>query len=130
MFHKINKQLLITTTYLLRDGLKLMILALILILIAEAVLPGIITDRINITYIFILTILLYFFQEKLTDKFDTEVADRVKKRSWIAPVAISVYALLIVRSLIKFEIWQIALIALGTTAVSFLIYKEIFNHKK
>ena len=131
MFSKINKQILFITAYLLRDGLKLMILVLILILIAEAVLPGIITDRINITYIFILTVFLYFFQEKLSSQFEsnTEKDEKTKKRNWLVPIVILVSILLIIRSLIKFDIWQIALITLGIAIVSYLIYKEIFNRR-
>jgi hypothetical protein len=132
MLPKINKQFVLMAAKLLGDALKLMLFSLILILIAEAVLPGIITARINITYVLILTMLFYFFQEKLTGQFglSTELNKKAKKKNWVVPVAVLFFVLLIIRSLIKFNVWQIILITLGIAAVSFLIYKEAFSRQE
>jgi hypothetical protein len=129
MFHKINKQSLIATTYLLRDALKLILLALMLILMAEAVLPGIVTNRINVTYIIILAILFFFLEEKLSSHLEINTVSKAKKRGWITPTVLSISLLLLIRSLIKFQIWQIVLITAGVIAIFFLIYKEVIHQE-
>jgi hypothetical protein len=112
---------------LFAEALKLLIFSLILILIAEAVLPGIVTNRINITYLFIAVILLLISAKKLAEVTSLETAEKKKNGKIMMPISVFLSLLLLIRSLIKFPLWEIIIIAISTALISYLVVKDLYG---
>jgi hypothetical protein len=124
---KISRPARIFCHHLLRDTLGLLTFSLFAIFIAEAALPGIISARINITYVILATVLIFFLVESISVSLDLE--NKPQKNRWVIPTLAVIFILLTIQALYRLTIFEIAITAIGIYAIFFLLYKEFFAKK-
>lgn len=129
MFRKVNfeKNKILLVYKLLADALFLLLVFFVLSLIAEGVLPGIVSDHIGlykIAFLIIVTSLALTYLGKITE---IKLREQPDKKTAFALLFIA--ALLIFNSLIKINILLNLVILAAVGACGYLIYKIIFEEK-
>ncbi|EKE20085.1 MAG: hypothetical protein ACD_8C00056G0010 [uncultured bacterium] len=115
---------------LLHDGLFLILLTFAGLLFSDALLPGLVTNKISFTKITLFLVavmtLIGFLGKKLSISYPQKKANKNR----LLPVIVLFSFLLIGNSLLKFTLWQNIIITLTTLFIFFLFYELIFHHEK
>lgn len=125
----ISKNELLLAYKLLHDLLSLLLLTFAGILIAEGLLPGLISSKIGIGKLMIFIIIVLATIAWLGKNLDLTYAKIKINKNKILPPVILLSFLLIGNSLLKFTLWENLIITLATLFIFFLIY-EIICHKE
>lgn len=127
---KINKNILLLTYKLLHDALLLVLLSFAGILIADALLAGLITSKISFSKITIILVLIVGLIVYLGDKLQINYSSKKTNKGKLLPALILFSFLLIGNSLLKFTFWENIIITLVTLFIFFLFYELIFPPEK
>ena len=111
---------------LLVDVVYLCLLSFVFLIVADSILPGFVSSRINFTGFVILILTLISFIYYIGKKYNFEFTPENNKKNWIIPVLVIISPLIIL-SLIKFAIWQILVLFAISSAVFIPLYKNIFS---
>jgi hypothetical protein len=122
-----SKDFLLVTYKLLHDALFLVLATFALTLIAEGLLPGIISSHISMARIAILIFVLLgaivWIGNKLEIVYD---APKIKSSKFLPPLILFSF-LLIGNSMLKFALWENIIITLTTLFIFFLFYNLFFS---
>ncbi len=128
-FH-ITKNSLLITYKLSYDLLLLLLLTFAVTLIAESLLPGLISSKISLTKlsfaIFLILSLIIYLGKNFGISYEISKINKNK----ILPPLILFSFLLIGSSLLKFTLWENIIITITTLFVFFLFYELIFIDKE
>lgn len=122
-----NKNLIIVLSKLSRDFLILFMFAYGMILLAEAILPGIVSSHISmtiLTWILITSIILSAFLSKKSEQTNTSTT--LQKNSLISWLLFVLFLIIILLSLFGFSLWEIIIITILTLTITSYAKKEIF----
>jgi hypothetical protein len=126
----INKNYLLITYKILHDILLLILIAFAGILVADALLPGIISSKISFSKMTIALILTSSLIAYLGNHLQISYAEEKINKSKILPILILFSFLLIGNSLLKFTLWQNIMITIISLILFFLFYEILFASKK
>jgi len=122
----INKNKLLIAYKLLNDVLFLLLIFFTASLIADGLIPGIISNHVSFTRIIFLVVFnlaaIYFLGNLLSVNSTEEKTD---KKTFVFLSAIA--ALLIFNSLLKLNLFLSIFISIAALAVGYFIYKNIFE---
>ena len=124
-----NKNMFLITYKLLHDALLILLLTLATSLIAEGLLPGIISGHISLARIVLVILFILGFIVFIGQRFDLTYIAPAAKKNRLLPILILFVFLLIGNSLLNFAFWQNMLITLTTIIIFYLFYKIIFASK-
>jgi hypothetical protein len=123
----ISKDVILIAYKLLYDLLLLLLLTFTAVLIAEGMLPGLISSKISFTKItiaLILTIIsIIYLGKNLNITYKQVRINKIKA----LPAFILLSFLLIGNSLLKFTLWENIIITLTTLLIFFLLYEIIYS---
>lgn len=126
----IDKDVLLIAYKLLHDALLLVLLAFLATLVADALLPGLITSKVSfskITLILVITVSLIIYLGKTLSISYSQI--KINKNK-ILPALILFSFLLIGNSMLKFPFWENIIITLVTLLIFFLLYELIFSSEE
>lgn len=126
----IDKDVLLIAYKLLHDALLLVLLAFLATLVADALLPGLITSKVSfskITLILVITVSLIIYLGKTLSISYPQI--KINKNK-ILPALILFSFLLIGNSMLKFPFWENIIITLVTLLIFFLLYELIFSSEE
>ncbi|EKD46952.1 MAG: hypothetical protein ACD_67C00003G0004 [uncultured bacterium] len=126
----IDKNILLVTYKLLHDALFLILLAFAGTLVADALLPGLITSKISFSKITLLLVLTVGAIVYLGKKLQITYPEKKLNKSKILPALILFSFLLIGNSLLKFTFWENIVITLVTLFIFFLFFELIFSSEE
>lgn len=125
-----NKNILLIAYKLLHDALLLVLLAFSATLVADALLPGLITSKVSfgkITLILVATVgSIIYLGKVLSISYPQKKINKNK----ILPALILFSFLLIGNSMLKFTFWENIIITLATLFIFFLFYELIFSSEE
>ncbi|HBO16518.1 MAG: hypothetical protein UR69_C0003G0131 [Candidatus Moranbacteria bacterium GW2011_GWE2_35_2-] len=122
-----NKNLIIILSKLSRDFLILFMFSYGMILLAEAILPGIISSHISmtiLTWILIATIIISAFLSKKSGQEDISTTPQ-EENSLTFWLLFVLFLIIIFLSLFGFSLWEIIITTILTIAITFYAKKEI-----
>jgi hypothetical protein len=122
-----NRQLQLLAYKILYDLIFLAIVTAFVSLIAEAVIPGLLSSHLSPLRIFVLLFFLLFITSLLGKKLGISYLAKTSKKSPWAALAVIFLFLLIGNSMLKFALWQNLVITLATIAIAFLLYKTLIS---
>lgn len=126
LFNKVDKNRLTIIYKLLYDALFISLLFFFLALIAEGVLPGIVTAHIGFTKMIFTIFVIIFGIYILGDHLKISPASsNLNKKT--AAILLLIFVLLIFNSLIKLNIFLNIFILLVVAAIGYFIYKNILE---
>ncbi|NTW45751.1 MAG: hypothetical protein HGB18_01695 [Candidatus Moranbacteria bacterium] len=114
---------------ILAEACELGLLAFAAMLTVEAVLPGMITLRINLAPVFLVLLLLILATAALGKSLGISFPFAPDKRSPLTWIGISWLAFLLTLSSIRFPFWSVPLIVGGTFVVAHLFWKILFRNE-
>ena len=127
---QLNKNFYLITYKLLHDSLFLILISFAGVLIADALLPGLISSKISFTKITLALILTAAITTYLGKKLGISYIEKKINKSKILPILTLFSFLLISNSLLKFSLWQNITITLVTLFIFFLFYEILFSSEK
>lgn len=114
---------------LLLEAIELSLFAFAIILTAEAILPGIISFRINLAQPLIVIILMIAVAAIIGKSLSASFPFSPNKKSPLTWIGISWFAFLITLASIGFPSWAVPLIISGTFGIAYLFWKIFFRRK-
>ena len=123
----INKSLLLLAYKLLYDMLLLGLITLTGVLLADGLLPGLLTSKISFSKIIIAIIAILASIAYLGKKLDLVYSQVKTNHGKTLPALVLFSFLLVGNSLLKFTLWENIMITLTTLFVFFLFYELIFH---
>ena len=127
---QIEKSVLIIGYKLLHDALFLLLVSFVAMLIAEGVLPGIVSSHISLLKIALAIFLVMGFLIFVGKNLGIAYSQQAVKKNRLLPVLILLAFLLIGNSLLKFAFWENIIITLVILFLFFLFYQAIFENEK
>ena len=125
----ISKNTFILMYKLFYDALSLALLSFAGVLVAEGLLPGLITSKISISKILIAIILILSVIIYLGKNLDiTYDQPKINKNKILSSLVLFSF-LLIGNSMLKFSLWENIIITLSTLLFFFLFYELLFTGK-
>jgi hypothetical protein len=126
-----NRNFQILVYKLLHDVLYVLLFSFTIILIAEGLLPGIITSHIGLLKLVVLLIVTFASILALGKKLGFTYQKTVSfKKSKVLPIAIIFLFLLIGNSLLRFALWENIFITISTLFVFIFFYQLISLEEK
>lgn len=125
-----SKDIHMATYKLLNDLLLLLLVAFIGTMLAEGILPGIITSQIGFTGIASAVLLVMIAIIWIGSKYQIRYERPSLRGAGLVPVLALVSFLLLGNSMLKFELWENMIITASTLLFMFLLYQQIFGTKK
>lgn len=126
----IDKNMLLLAYKLAYDSLLLLLFTFATILIAEGMLPGLVSSKIGFSKLTIALVLILAIIAYLGKKLNIDYDQTRINKSKILPALILFSFLLIGNSLLKFTFWENIVITLATLLVFFLLYEIIYTSEK
>lgn len=126
----INKNTFTIAYKLLHDALFLLLISFVAILIAEGLLPGIISSHISLLKIALAIFLALGFLIFVGKNLNIAYNQQTVKKNRLLPALIFLAFLLIGNSLLKFAFWENIIITLVILFLFFLFYQAIFENEK
>lgn len=126
----INKDTFTIAYKLLHDALFLLLISFVAILIAEGLLPGIISSHISLLKIALAIFLALGFLIFVGKNLNIAYNQQTVKKNRLLPALIFLAFLLIGNSLLKFAFWENIIITLVILFLFFLFYQAIFENEK
>ena len=126
----INKDVFIVAYKLLHDALFLLLISFVAMLIAEGVLPGIISSHISLLKITLAIFLVLGFLIFVGKNLSIAYSQQTVKKNRLLPALIFLAFLLIGNSLLKFAFWENIIITLVVLFLFFLFYQSILENEK
>jgi len=127
---RINKDTPTVAYKLLHDALFLLLISFVAMLIAEGVLPGIISSHISLLKIALAIFLVLGFLIFVGKNLGIAYNKQAVKKNRLLPGLIFLAFLLIGNSLLKFAFWENIIITLVILFLFFLFYQVIFENEK
>ncbi len=126
-----SKNFLTLAYKLLHDALHILLFAFTLILIAESLLPGIITAHVGLAKLVILLLLTFMGILSLGKKLElTYPKKNSLHKSKLLPIPIIILFLLIGNSLLGLALWENILITITTLFILILFYQLLVTERK
>ncbi len=125
-----NKSVFVISYKLLHDALFLLLISFIAMLIAEGVLPGIISSHISLTKVALAIFLIIGATIFIGKNLNIAYQNLAIKKNKLLPVLILLAFLLVGNSLMKFAFWENIIITLVILFLFFLFYQLIFENDK
>ncbi len=122
-----NKNFLLLTYKLLQDALYILLFSFTIILIAEGLLPGIVTSHLSLAKLAIVLIATLTAIVFLGRKLGYTYAKTRLTKSRLLPVLIMISFLLIGNSLLRFKLWENIIITILTLFVFIFIYHLLLS---
>lgn len=122
-----NKNKFLLAYKLLYDALFLILITLAGVLVADGLLPGLLTSKISFSNIIIALLAVLALIAYLGKNLNITYAKTKTKKNIILPAIVLFSFLLIGNSLLKFTLWENIIITLATLFIFFLIYDLIFS---
>ncbi|HOX10705.1 MAG TPA: hypothetical protein P5323_00925 [Candidatus Moranbacteria bacterium] len=126
----IHKDTFIIAYKLLHDALFLLLISFVAMLIAEGLLPGIISSHISLLKIALAIFLVLGFSIFVGKNINITYSQQAVKKNRLLPALIFLAFLLIGNSLLKFAFWENIIITLVILFLFFLFYQAIFENEK
>jgi len=126
-----SKNFLTLVYKLLHDALYILLFTFTLILIAESLLPGLITAHVGLAKLVILLLLSFMGIISLGKKLDlTYPKKNSLHKSKLLPIPVIILFLLIGNSLLGLALWENILITITTLFILILFYQLLVTEKK
>ncbi|NTW27496.1 MAG: hypothetical protein HGA36_04185 [Candidatus Moranbacteria bacterium] len=123
----IDKNTFLLVYKLLYDALFLALFGFASVLVAESILPGLITSKISLLKIIITIVTILIPLLYLGKNLDITYREINIHKNKTLPIFVLFSFLLIGNSLLKFSLWENFVITLATLFVFFLLYELIFT---
>jgi len=126
----LSKNILLITYKLLHDALLLFLISFVGMLIAEGLLPGLVSAHLSLAKVAIAIIIILIAIVGIGSKFQITYEVPIFRKNKLLPILTMAAFLLIGNSLLKFAFWENMVITTLTLIIFFLIYSLIFPAKK
>ncbi|NTW30032.1 MAG: hypothetical protein HGB34_01400 [Candidatus Moranbacteria bacterium] len=112
------------------EAAELLLLAFAALLTLEAILPGIVSGRLNLALFFAVILILFFLSSRIGAGIGLSFPFTPDKRNPLTWIGISWLAFLLTLSTIRFPYWSIPVIVGGMFVAAHLFWKLLFRSEK